>query len=153
VLLNPAILLLQTSRAAEEPLKEPVSVMLHALHYLPSSLCTGVSRSRFRSLGLSLSLSLSLSRGLSLQDDTRWVEGLPTSQLVVSWAAMQQLSSTWVCSLPPDCRLLCHHATGDMEFTVQDMIQNIVRTAVWHHAGHSYLCDHLQAFLSPSRAL
>lgn len=43
---------------------------MYDLHYLPSSLCTGVSRSRLRSLGLSLSLSLSLSRGLSLQDDT-----------------------------------------------------------------------------------
>ena len=97
-----ATLLLQTNRAAKEPLKEPapVSVLLHALHYLPSSRCTGVSRSRFRSLGLSLSLSLSLSRGLSLQDHTRWVEGLPTSQLGASWTAMQQLSSTWACSLP-----------------------------------------------------
>jgi len=57
-LLNPASLLLQISGAAEEPLNEPapVPVMLHALHYLPSSLCTAVSRSRFRSLGLSLSL-------------------------------------------------------------------------------------------------
>ncbi len=153
-MLNPASLLLQISGAAEEPLNEPapVPVMLHALHYLPSSLCTAVSRSRFRSLGLSLSLSLSLSRGLSLQDHTRWVKGLPTSQLTASWAAMQQRSTIWACSLA-DCRSLCHHATGHIKFTVQDTIHNIAHTAVWHHAGRSYLCGHLQAFLFPSRAL
>ena len=52
-----------------------------------------------------------------------------------------------------DCRLLCNHATGHMEFTAQGTMNSIVHTAVWHHAGRSYLCDHLQAFLSPSRAL
>ena len=40
-----------------------------------------------------------------------------------------------------------------MECTVQDMMNNIVHTAVWRHVGRSYLCDHLQVFLSPSHAL
>lgn len=40
-----------------------------------------------------------------------------------------------------------------MECTVQDTMNNIEHTVVWHHAGRSYLCDHLQAFLSPSHAL
>lgn len=45
------------------------------LHYLPSSLCTGVSRSRFLSLGRSLSRSRSLSLGLSLQQGMCVISG------------------------------------------------------------------------------